>query len=562
MTKNNASRTSELSDRIESLDEKISAENERIFVRSAREIAPGVAGIILAEPEGLERALESIDPGFSSGAEIAWRLCEERSYTTNLLLHDDGSVIADEARAAEILELLHDPDDFPVALISDILPGIALEQVLDRIGWRPHATQSEDDSAHDQTAIDDERSGQQYGPIREYVISELPAVLSLMEMESTEPESDSLTRLLDERAALAQELKMESDVGFVLKFLEHFPAGESFVSGVIPGQEVIINVVDAQGNKLYSINDETEEPFLSCLADGSRPTGEPVALDPELFHPWTGELVRDGVRVSVSGILERQERGIVDELADRGLLSTPWLSQEPAWRVKAARHLAGDPGRWTEPDVSKFMSLADGDLERALLKGLCAAAGVKFQPTYRLMSGERFAGFVPSEREGTRAIDLVIADSRDDQVTWAPVVAIEIKFDAKVNGDEGYCHSPEHENVYSNQIICYPRGCVHHALRADKVPFLWVGPGNYGSVMNANAAINQRDLHRRPELFGVAFREQEDASKHWRVASWAEVMEPVMDELAPYGPRILKAVERAFTTESMPRVTRSESVVA
>jgi hypothetical protein len=554
-----ANRTRVLIDHLTRLDDEISAENKRIFVRGARQIAPNVTGIVLAEPEGLGSALSHIDPEFSSGPEISWRLNEEKSYPTDLLLQVNGTVVADRARVLKILDLLMDSDDFPTALVGDILPGVSLEQTLDRLGWRPVATLTADEQAHDQMAIHDERSSQRYGPIRESVVSALPAILSLAEIESPEPHFGSLADLLEKRAALTSELKMESDLGFVRSILSRFPAAASFVSGSIPGEEVVVSVVDAQGDTLYSIEeDDEEDPSWPSLADGSRPSGEPVALDPELLHPWSGQAVSDGVLVSVAQTLAELHHvvGIVDEFVERGLLSSSWLSVEAKWDLRAGRHLAGDPGQWIETDVTTFMSLADGALERALLVVLCEAAAVVYQPSHRLMTGERFAQRVPSGHKGTRAIDLVIADTQDDQTTWEPIAAIEIKFGAKVNGHEEYCTTnPEHPNTYSNQIICYPKGCAHHALRADRVSFLWISPGDFRSVANANFAINERDLAENPQLFELAFKEQAEASRLWRVTSWAHVIEAVKEELAPFGPQIVAAVDRAFTTESEPRGT-------
>jgi hypothetical protein len=552
-----ASRTRELIEHIVGLDDAISVENQKAFIRRARQIAPGVAGIILAEPDGLESALESIDPEFSSGPEISWRLNERQPSATGLLLRDDATVVADGALVQTILDLLLDPDDFPTDRVGEILPGVSLRETLDRLGWRPFATLSAEELAHDQIAIDDERSDQRYGPIRESVISDLPAILSLKEIESDEPHFDPLAELLEKRATLAAELKMESDLGFVRTVLRRFPAAASIVSGMVFGEEVVVSVLDAQGDTLYSIKeDEEDDPSWPSLADGSRPSGEPVTLDPDLFHPWTGQTISDGVRVSVPRILaaEHHAVGIVDEFVERGLLSSSWLLVEPKWKRRANRHLAGEPGQWVETDVNNFMSLAAGALERALLVVLCSAAGVGYQPTYRLMSGRMFADRVPSGRKGNRAIDLVIADTQDDQTTWEPIVAIEIKFQAKVNGHETYCtNNPDHTNIYSNQIICYPKGCVHRALRADRVRFLWISPGEHNSVANAYFAIDERDLTKNPELFGAAFKEQEEASKLWHVASWAHVIKSVTEELAPYGPRIVTAVERAFTTEPEPR---------
>jgi hypothetical protein len=487
---------------------------------------------------------------------ISWRLNEKQPSATDLLLRDDGTVVADSALVQALLDLLLDRDDFPTDRVGEILPGVSLSETLDRLGWRPFATLTAEEIAHDQVAVEDERSDQRYGPIRESVISDLPASLSLKEIKSDEPHFDPLAELLEKRAALAAELKMESDLGFVRTVLGRFPAAASFVSGIVFGEEAVVSVLDAQGDTLYSIEeDEQEDPSWPSLADGSRPSGEPVALNSNLFHPWTGQTISDGLRVSVPQIFAAKYHalGIVDEFVERGLLSSSWLLVEPKWKPRANRHLAGEAGQWIETDVNNFMSLATGALERALLAVLCGAAGVGYQPTYRLMSGRMFADRVPSGRKGNRAIDLVIADTQDGQTTWEPIVAIEIKFQAKVNGHETYCtNNPDHTNIYSNQIICYPKGCVHRALRADSVAFLWISPGGHSSVANAYFAIDERDLVKDPELFRAAFQAQKEASKLWKVTSWAHVIESVTEELAPYGPRIVTAVERAFTTEPTP----------
>jgi hypothetical protein len=185
-----------------------------------------------------------------------------------------------------------------------------------------------------------------------------------------------------------------------------------------------------------------------------------------------------------------------------------------------------------------LLSFLDGMAEAAFIRVLCDRAGVGYEPAFRVISGREFRR--DTQGVNRREVDLVVVDT--GAPGRKPVIAVEAKFDASVNGGRTYCAAPEHAS-YSNQIICYPHGCVHPDLAAPTVRFVWLGLGrDSGRPMSRfPGAITDRDTDLPAER-----ALQDRAETQWTRASWEDVWEAVGAAVTEHGLRdaLLKGLRR------------------
>jgi hypothetical protein len=234
-----------------------------------------------------------------------------------------------------------------------------------------------------------------------------------------------------------------------------------------------------------------------------------------------------------------------------GLLHNDWFSYThgaaQVGRLDAVLSTQG--AKSSERIATDLMAGFGGDLEQAAIQLLCEAAGVDAHNTFRLISGTQFnrntrVNNATGSSSGRRAIDFVIVDNAgggdsasNDSSDHTPVIAVEAKFEAYVNGKIGYC--TEHDG-YSNQVICYPQGCMNSALKAPMVKFLWLGlPLKSGdkSPLWSTRAITEADLvrPRYSEEFKAAarlgFDAQREAEPSWKMIVWPTIWSGIQSHL-------------------------------
>lgn len=173
-----------------------------------------------------------------------------------------------------------------------------------------------------------------------------------------------------------------------------------------------------------------------------------------------------------------------------------------------------------ENDVTQFIALLDGNVERAVIELFCEVSGVTYTSRLRLENGSDFRA--DSGQVDTRAMDLVVYQRKEGSTEVVPVIAIEAKFGAYVNARWGYC--PRDPEAYSNQVICYVHGCLNPLLD-EKVKFVWLGLVTAGSPWG-NKGINERDLIGWP-LLASAYEAQQGAEEKWHSVVWPQLYERV-----------------------------------
>lgn len=209
---------------------------------------------------------------------------------------------------------------------------------------------------------------------------------------------------------------------------------------------------------------------------------------------------------------------------------------------KHGRYSAILRGDWvaTEAQVTTFMTMFGGLLEDAVVDYLCEVAGVKERDGLQIASGSEFR--FDSDAPNRRAIDLVIGRRDPDAPmsrgakAWTPVVAVEAKFGAAVNGGHGYC--PKDAEGYSNQAICYAlHDCVDKRLNGD-VAYVWLGNPVDADLLAKYGpwgikGINDNDFN-YPTLL-KAFADQEKAKDKWKAATWPGLGSAITTALAAEG---------------------------
>lgn len=263
------------------------------------------------------------------------------------------------------------------------------------------------------------------------------------------------------------------------------------------------------------------------------------------------------------------EASTVEELVAEGLVSEHWVpGPATTWRRRAGLHLAGKPGPWHEADVTRFLGVSHGELERAVIAFLCSVAGVEPKRTMQVMTGTKFRSLSrqgPESIRDRRMIDLVVTERPDlEGSAGTPRIAVEAKFDAEVNGGQRYCSNPSHiprsgipgeaePGTYASQLVCYPKGCTHDLLCAgNSVAFIWLGPTAASNVLDVADTYTADVNPRRWNLNGY-IADCAEWAPHWRVATWNDLNAAVREHLADKGEPVLLAVARALTRESARR---------
>jgi hypothetical protein len=211
--------------------------------------------------------------------------------------------------------------------------------------------------------------------------------------------------------------------------------------------------------------------------------------------------------------------------------------------------LNGRNGSAVESQVTTFITMFGGPLEQAAIAYLCAAAELELTPEelsrLQLISGGEFRA--DAEMATRRTIDIVVVDRNDDQPADAgrhhfrPVVGVEGKYGAWVNGGNGFCAHPKaqerHEDghlPYSNQAICYPHGCIDERLNAGEgVAFVWLSEGRPdpdGVGPWGRKGLHPGDAGKIPG-FEEAYDLQKEAMGIWQPATWSGLAEAIRAEI-------------------------------
>jgi hypothetical protein len=193
-----------------------------------------------------------------------------------------------------------------------------------------------------------------------------------------------------------------------------------------------------------------------------------------------------------------------------------WSSARLA-RLEAA--LASGARGVTEPMVTDLLAAAEHLLGDDLIRIFLDAVGRSGRSTegLTLLTGSNFRnvhrGACP------HVPDIVVCE----EPLLTPVVVIECKLHAAVNGGLGYC--PQRPDLYINQVMAYPDGCWTSAS-LDWVSFLWIGSaaicddthGPWGP-----RAVRERD-HELPNVDDQAWARQQATRTRWRALSWEHLV--------------------------------------
>ncbi|NKR12489.1 hypothetical protein A5N16_00775 [Arthrobacter sp. M6] len=214
----------------------------------------------------------------------------------------------------------------------------------------------------------------------------------------------------------------------------------------------------------------------------------------------------------------------------------------------------GRNGPAVESQVTTFITMFGGRLEHAAITYLCTAAELNLTPEelsrLQLISGSEFRA--DAELATRRTIDIVVVDRNDDLPAsrgrnhFRPVVGVEGKYGAWVNGGNGFCaHTSEEDRrpdgylPYSNQAICYPHGCIDGRLNSGQgVKFVWLGEGR--SDPDDVGPWGRKGLH--PGDMGKipGFEEAYDLQKQvmgiWKPATWSGLAAAIRAEIG--GPEV------------------------
>ncbi|MBG0738654.1 hypothetical protein IV500_04365 [Paeniglutamicibacter antarcticus] len=215
----------------------------------------------------------------------------------------------------------------------------------------------------------------------------------------------------------------------------------------------------------------------------------------------------------------------VEHLIKKGLLHPDAANKHRGKHERFNRILRSEGRVATEAQVTGFMTMFGGDLEDAVIGYLCTAAGVEDRDRLQIVSGLEFR--FDSEAPNKRSIDLVIGRRDEDAPTtkgaksWTPVVAVEAKFGAMVNGGHGYC--PDDALGYSNQAICYAlHTCVDDRLDGT-VKYVWLGNPVDAEMLALYGPWGRKGIHRGDfdyQTVKDAFDDQELAKDKWKPATW------------------------------------------
>jgi hypothetical protein len=233
----------------------------------------------------------------------------------------------------------------------------------------------------------------------------------------------------------------------------------------------------------------------------------------------------------------------VQDLVALGLLHDGATSRWTSSKLDKQNNILDALASALETDVTRFIACSDGALEAAIIRSFCTAAGIEYSVDMRVVSGEDFGE--ETAQTDPRHIDLIVKRPNGSKQDPAPipVIAIEAKFTASVHARWGYC--PNDREAYSNQIICYPHGCVNPLLDASKsVAFVWLAPERKRAVASrwGKGAIVEKDREELP----AAYELQKAAESDWKALSWQELIANISASGYSDNPNVQLAVRRAL----------------
>ncbi|MHA7191131.1 hypothetical protein ACX80N_12665 [Arthrobacter sp. MDT2-16] len=191
-------------------------------------------------------------------------------------------------------------------------------------------------------------------------------------------------------------------------------------------------------------------------------------------------------------------------------------SHRTRYTREALDALLAGVGKPLEEQVTYFLSCTDGALERVCIEYLLEAAGVQQDPArLRLISGKQFNA--ETGAADGRSIDLVVRRKADDGSS-VPVIGVEAKYGAWVNGALGYC--PDRPGEYSNQAICYLHGCISEMHSTEHMAFLWIGHEATQTVEFPWGRKGFTEKDGATERFASVYIEQVAVAGIWHRATW------------------------------------------
>lgn len=235
----------------------------------------------------------------------------------------------------------------------------------------------------------------------------------------------------------------------------------------------------------------------------------------------------------------------IDHLVNQGLLHPDAAHKHRRRHERFNEILNGRGKRALESQVTTFVTMFSGPLEQAVVSFFCSAAGATFSEDLQIISGGEFRD--DSKEATLRTIDLVVVDRNEGGqpgsggLRWKPVVAVEAKYGAWVNGGNGFCgyttKDDRHEDghlPYSNQAICYLHGCIDGRLNVEKdVRFVWLGEGRDDAVGLGpwgRKGLHPGDAGKIPG-YAEAYKAQGEAIKSWTPVTWAELGNAITQQI-------------------------------
>lgn len=241
----------------------------------------------------------------------------------------------------------------------------------------------------------------------------------------------------------------------------------------------------------------------------------------------------------------------LNRLVDKGLLFDGVHRWGTARQEKYESLLSDTGRRAIEPQVTTLMSVFAGALEASTIRFFCKKTGRDYHNRMQVIPGNDFARH--TKQKSRRQLDLVITDSEtvDSLERWTPEIVIEAKYGGDVNGDFGFC--PKDTVAYSNQITCYPDGCINESVDHRKgVGFVWLGLEQRRPDLGpwGTAGPHQRWADRQADpRYAHALKHQNAIAHVWKGATWSELgqwlSDPatgLVDDDLPLILRILRAV--------------------
>jgi hypothetical protein len=235
----------------------------------------------------------------------------------------------------------------------------------------------------------------------------------------------------------------------------------------------------------------------------------------------------------------------IQHLVSQGLLHPDAAHKRRSKHDRFNQILSGQGKNALESQVTTFMTMFSGALEQAVIRFFCSAAGATFSEDLQIIAGGEFRD--DSTKATLRTIDLVVVDrNKDGQpgsggLRWKPVVAVEAKYGAWVNGGNGFCgfttkdDRDEHGHLpYSNQAICYLHGCIDGRLDVKNgVRYVWLGEGRTdteGLGPWGRKGLHPGDAGKIPG-YEAAYKAQGEAIKSWAPVTWVELGKAITEEV-------------------------------